>query len=71
MGGNSTDDVALMGNEFDLIEAGMNSKSNNRGNVAFSATSATPSGDLSPWQYFCQASLKSKIITIVVLLIIL
>ncbi|MDJ0593592.1 MAG: hypothetical protein QNJ72_27010 [Pleurocapsa sp. MO_226.B13] len=68
MGGNSTDDVALMGNEFDLIEAGMNSKSNNRGNVAFSAT---PSGDLSPWQYFCQASFKSKIITIVVLLIIL
>ena len=67
MGGNYADDIVRLGNEFDLVEAGLRLKSlanysrSNSSSVNESKNSSQNNPNSSTLLYFLQANLKTKI----------
>lgn len=67
MGGNYTDDIVILGNEFDMVEAGLRLKSlanysrSNSSSVNESKNSSQNNPKSSTLLYFLQANLKTKI----------
>lgn len=67
MGGNYTDDIVILGNEFDMVEAGLRLKSlaNYSKSNSFSVNESKNNSQNNPKSstllYFLQANLKTKI----------